>query len=110
MNDTVTMNDLEASGFSLRALDGTGGGQYAVIAAGPITKQPKTTAFRVVMVDWRDRLGVHTQYFPAFPSDDGSHLEGGRYYGPSQATDAVADFGERLAASAQGISSCLRGW
>ena len=92
-----------------------------ILAAGPLSKQPATTAYRVVL---RSRIGertekslkndfgagfvVHTQYFPKYPSLEGSFFEGGDYFDEKHLVEATRCFAERVTGHAVHLASLYR--
>lgn len=77
-----------------------------VIAAGPLTKQPGTLPYRIVLVNWGCKLTVHRQTFDIRNISDSdlatacskaeSELTSGQYFLPSELVKATVAFGERL--------------
>ena len=85
-----------------------------VFAAGPITKQPGTMAYRIVL---RNLTGVspfvvHTQFFPNYEADypdfSKSHFAHGHYFTAGELAAAVECFGKKIAENASCIGSLYR--
>jgi hypothetical protein len=82
-------------------------GNFRVIAAGPLTHQPHSLPYRIVMVDYGHELSVHTEIFDL----DGpqvdlakacetavSHFHDGNYFKTEDFVKAAQRFAERLTA------------
>jgi hypothetical protein len=115
----MQMNDLSTT-VALTLVSGNDG---RIIAAGPITKQPMTRPYRVVIVNWGEKFSVHNQLFAdtaltneAVENNDLAQnceqvttwLESGDYYKPEEFPKAVVRFSERLATNADHIRSIFR--
>lgn len=78
-------------------------GKTPLLAAGPVTKQPSTRPYRVVLIDRGDKFSVHTEFLNdahadlSQPITCGSFFEAGDYYFPDQLHKAYARFAERVA-------------
>ena len=92
--------------------------QAELLAAGPITKQPHTNAFRTILVSWHGEFVVWTQYWD---SDDERHWDEGAlsvkgagyadqgdYFRPNEFDKATARFAERVARDARTITTIYR--
>lgn len=88
-----------------------------VIAAGPLTKQPLTVPYRVVMVNWGDRLSVHNQCFSFSGSitdlalsceQFASYLDNGDYFKIEEFVKCIERFTERCNKNAQYVQSIFR--
>ncbi len=94
-----------------------------LIAAGPLSKQPCTMPYRVVLIQYNDKqYSVHNEYFkdPEIirRMNEGilakehvwgeSHLENGNYFDSDSLVDAVSKFAERVARNAQYHQSLYR--
>jgi hypothetical protein len=93
-----------------------------VMAAGPLTKQPATRPYRVVIVNWGDdRFSVHNQYFTdsveAGPITDlafscsaqfTSYLESGDYFKAEDFPKCIERFAERCKRNAEFVQSIFR--
>jgi hypothetical protein len=90
-----------------------------VMAAGPLTKQPATRPYRVVLVNWGIQFSVHNQLFAdnedpitdlAFScsSSLSSYLENGDYFKVEDFPKAVERFAERVKRNAEFIKSIFR--
>ncbi len=73
-----------------------------VIAAGPLTKQPLSIPYRIVLVQYDDgHFSVHFEQFKEMPEGATDVIKKcnfyeGSYFGPHQLPEAVKCFGERL--------------
>lgn len=82
-----------------------------LLAAGPMTKQPSTIAYRIVMVaEWSNchkmgRIVVWNQGFNDWPDLENTHFYSGDYYRLDQLAEATARFAKRIADSAESIKS-----
>lgn len=79
-----------------------------ILAAGPLTKQPGTRAFRVVIRLFAYEISVHNQIFPEWPRLDNAEYAEGDYFRLSQLAEATARFAERVRLSAPCIGSIYR--
>lgn len=90
-----------------------------IMAAGPLTRQPGTLPYRVVMVNWGHKLSVHTQYFSSDVAHDGdlavycenlrNYLENGDYFGAEELVKCIERFAERCKKHAEFAQSIFRG-
>ena len=87
-----------------------------ILAAGPLTKQPGTRAYRVVLVSRGGELVVYNQHFPDFtdmsridllPSEH-SYFETGSYFADTELVKATQAFAKRIADHAETLASCYR--
>jgi hypothetical protein len=92
-----------------------------LIAAGPLTKQPETLPYRIVLIANGPKFTVHTEYFddsqiiektanaqPGDPILAESSLSGGNYFNADELVKATIAFAERLAKNAEYIQSIYR--
>jgi len=86
-----------------------------LLAAGPITKQPSTVAFRVVLVGRETEDVEHphpfvvwVERFPNFPSLEGSSFSSGEYFLFHDFDKAVQTFGLLIMNGAKFIPSIYR--
>ena len=95
-----------------------------LLAAGPITNQPGTNPFRVILVSWHGEFVVWNQYWDKHeiaPNETLRHFDEGAlsvkgagyadqgdYFQPSEFAEATARFAERVARSASTIKSIYR--
>jgi len=85
-----------------------------VIAAGPITHQPHSRAYRVVLVNKGNRFVVWNQYFDLgttvdhLSDCDNGFFGDGSYFRPNQLAEATECFGRRIADTAHHIKSIYR--
>ncbi len=87
-----------------------------IIAAGPLTHQPASTPYRMVLVQKRDgSFVVYTEFFTALPEDvpqllpvPSSSFANGHYFKADQLVEATQKFAERLAAKAPEFASLYR--
>lgn len=89
-----------------------------IMAAGPITRQPGTLPYRVVMVNWGHKLSVHTQYFSFdLPADAdlaiacegaANYIENGDYFGTEELVKCIERFAERCKKHAEFAQSIFR--
>jgi hypothetical protein len=89
--------------------------QARFIAAGPLTKQPATMAYRVVLVEDFDAEGQNGRYivwrqqFPDWPSVHSVYFAEGDYFeGVNSIKAAITRFAERCANTAEYVLSCER--
>lgn len=87
--------------------------QLTLIAAGPVTKQPNTSPYRTVLLDWgQDKYSVHEEVFnlqkwqPDLPLDEQligtpSSLTHGDYFTAERFVEATIEFARRIQAHAQ---------
>ena len=82
-----------------------------VFAAGPITKQPGTTAYRIVLrkLNGNHPFVVHTQHFPNyevdFPDFSKNYFSNGTYFTANELTKAVECFGKKIVENAVFLAS-----
>jgi len=80
-----------------------------VIAAGPLSKQPHTIAFRVVLVQRDDgSFVVWNQYFPNYPDRGEQNLESGDYFQTHQLVESTQRFAERVVRHSGTLASIYR--
>lgn len=80
-----------------------------LIAAGPLTKQPATMAYRIVLVSrCSGDYVVWKQYFSNYPDIRKSHYESGSYFKPDEFSVAAAEFGRRVTDDARFYDSLYR--
>lgn len=82
-----------------------------IVAAGPITKQPGTRAYRIVLtITLSGEYTVHTQSFDDSAKLEKSDFSNGHYFGagPKQFQEAIAKFSEKVAKHAEFCSSIYR--
>lgn len=102
------------------AFNGLVRGDYKVFAAGPITLQPASRPYRIVMCKWGDdKISVHTEYFEGIKeeqvkdlafdcSEAKSFLEGGHYFKPQEIAIAQRIFADKLEHHCRFVESVLR--
>ena len=101
------------------AFNGLVRGDHKVFAAGPITLQPASKPYRIVMVKWSDdQISVHTEIFDvalenvsdlAFDcSEAKSCLEHGSYFKPEEIVQAQRIFADKLDHHCRFVESVLR--
>lgn len=78
------------------------------IAKGPITKQPGTIAYRIILVSNERGFVVYTEQFNHYPLLNVSGLCMGHYFKSGQFAEAVKCFGEKVADSAKYMDSLYR--
>ncbi len=92
-------------------------GDVRVMAAGPLTKQPGTSAYRIVLACTGDQFVVWTEYFPHLTGskdlsldavDVSSYVESGDYFKLNELAAATERFAERVKAHAGYIESVYR--
>jgi hypothetical protein len=92
-----------------------------LIAAGPLTKQPSTQPYRIVLIANGPKFTVHTEYFedakiiektanaqPGDPILAESSISGGNYFEATELVEATLKFADRLAKNAEYIRSIYR--
>lgn len=92
-----------------------------VIAAGPLTKQPGTCPYRVVIVNWGDEFSVHNQLFDDSYKDGPitdladscsaefiSNLDNGDYFKTEDFVRCIERFAERCKHNAEFVGSIFR--
>ena len=82
-----------------------------LLAAGPLTKQPGSLPYRIVLHRHGNSFAVHSEYFNQNLLDEGellsniyvykSHLEYGHYFNENEFVKAVEKFSEKLALHAR---------
>lgn len=97
-----------------------------MLAAGPLTKQPMTMPYRIVLLEHRkpgtspfyndSSFSVHSEIFKSETliedeqngrvTDWESYLHQGDYFKPGQFAEAVKRFGERVANDSIHVASC----
>lgn len=87
-----------------------------IMAAGPITRQPSTVPYRVVMVNFGTQISVHNQYFDCEGTDLAAacesavcYLENGDYFNPEELKECIERFAERCKRHAEYAQSIFRG-
>ncbi len=86
----------------------------SVFAAGPLTKQPGTVAYRIVLrkINGARPFVVHMERFPEFtvehPDFKNPTYDGGQYFEVGELDKAIKAFGERVAANADYVRSLYR--
>jgi len=83
-------------------------GKTPLIAVGPLTKQPSSCWYRIVMADKGDKLVVWSETVPKYPSGEGSSFSSGTYFKPDQMSDANEAFANRVARQTSMIGSIYR--
>jgi len=94
-------------------------GNHKVIAGGPITLQPHSRAYRVVIANWGDKLSVHQEIFDVDKADNAddlaeacrnaeSWLDQGSYFGYDELHKAQSEFANRLTKHAYHVESIYR--
>ena len=78
------------------------------IAKGPITKQPGTIAYRIVLFSGDQGFVVYVQQFYDYPDLNSNVLYDGTYFNKEQFSNAVKFFGEKIANSAKCMDSLYR--
>ena len=76
--------------------------EYDIIAAGPMTIQPGTMPYRVILIQTGTKFCLCTQSFDENVQLDRLHcsksyLSNGSYYGLDQFCNAAEDFGNKIA-------------
>ena len=91
-----------------------------VMAAGPLTKQPMSRPYRVVMVNWGNQFSVHNQLFSdsaisgpivdlaeTTENELTCYLESGDYFKTENLVACIERFSERCKQNAQFVQSIL---
>lgn len=83
-----------------------------VLAMGPLSKQPGSTPYRIVLIERDDKLIVYAQ---GFKENENGTLDFGKtsfsqgdYYGPDELVKATQRFAERTAKHAEYLQSLYR--
>ena len=83
-----------------------------VLAAGPLSRQPGTMPYRIVLLGRANgSYSVHSQMFETLePVPSGDHFMSGDYFAPGAngLVGATKRFGERVAANAEYLASLWR--
>jgi hypothetical protein len=83
-----------------------------VIACGPLTKQPMTVKFRLVLIEWDDKtFSIHDQCFydpTVAPAKDAYYLTDGEYFDINDLAKATRLFCKRLEKRAECLDSIYR--
>jgi hypothetical protein len=101
---TLIVIDTQGSGA-------TGTCSLNIIAAGPLSKQPGSTAYRIVLIAYEDgEYSVHHQMFNDVTNLKRSSLAHGSYFkaGPEGLTKATVKFAEKVTAHAEYLASLFR--
>lgn len=109
---------MELKGKVAEGLVNSAHSNATVIAAGPLTLQPHSKAYRVVLTKWgSDQLTVHNEYFDvegvvedlqAACSQAKSYFEAGSYFKPHEMVAATVEFAERVKRYSGPIESIYR--
>lgn len=89
-------------------------GKRKLLAAGPLTKQPGTRPYRIILADLGDEFVVHTEVLQddspdlSEPITCGSFYETGDYFDAKQLGQAYKRFGERVVKNADYADSVYR--
>lgn len=114
MNNTNELQNVIALGLPR--------GDNRVIAAGPITLQPHSRPYRIVMVNWGNNFSVHTEFFEVDTDEikagnvglldacenASTYLENGNYFKPTDFEKAVRLFSDKLNNHLQFLESIYR--
>lgn len=89
-----------------------------IIAAGPITKQPSTQPYRIVLAATETEFVVWTEYFHGFGGNSlsealqhenvHSSFDHGNYYKPDELAEAMRKFAQRVNNNADYAESVYR--
>lgn len=80
-----------------------------LIAAGPLSKQPMTLPFRVVLVTDGEKLIVWNEVLPNWPDDTtNGHFLTGSYFSIEELDKATERFAQRVADKASTLRSIYR--
>ena len=80
----------------------------SVFAAGPLTQQPGTVGFRVILQKVADGFNVHKQIFPDYPDLRSAFSVEGHYFNNDELHLAVDCFARQVLRGAAAMESCYR--
>lgn len=84
-------------------------GDKRIIAAGPLSKQPSTVPYRIVLLEYGNgSLSVHHQMFNSVDNLAKGSFAHGHYFQKDQIADATKKFAEKVTEHSGYLNSTLR--